>query len=194
MKEKPGTEIVSNLFLVSVQCFQECSRRNIDSYYSVAVVSDSLQPPGLQHARLPRPLPPYRACSYSCPLSRWCHPTISSSVACVSCPESFPASGSFPVSQVFTSDGQIIGASVLASVLLKNIQGWFPLELTGLISLQSKGFSRVFSSTTVWKESIFWHSAYPLTLSSVHDHWKNHSFDWTDLCWQSDVSAFWYAI
>ena len=160
MKEKPGTEIVSNLFLVSVQCFQECSRRNIDSYYSVAVVSDSLQPHGLQHARLPRPLPPPRACSNSCPLSRWCHPTISSSVTCVSCPQSFPASGPFPVSQVFTSDGQIIGASVLASVLLKNIQGWFPLELTGLISLQSKGFSRVFSSTTVWKESILWHSAF----------------------------------
>ena len=160
MKEKPGTEIVSNLFLVSVQCFQECSRRNIDSYYSVAVVSDSLQPHGLQHARLPRPLPPPRACSNSCPLSRWCHPTISSSVTCVSCPQSFPASGPFPVSQVFTSDGQIIGASVLSSVLLKNIQGWFPLELTGLISLQSKGFSRVFSSTTVWKESILWHSAF----------------------------------
>ena len=87
--------------------------------------------------------------SNSCPLSQWCHSIISSSVTpCSFCPPSFPASGSFPVSQLFPSRGQSTGAS--ASVLLMNIQGWFPLGLTGLISLLSKGFSRIFSNTTVW--------------------------------------------
>ena len=103
---------------------------------------------GLQHTRLPCPSPSPRACSNPCPLSRWCHPTISSSVAHF-CPKSFPASGSFIMSQFFISGGQIIWAS--ASVLPINIQGWFTLALTGLSSLQSKGLSRVFSSTTVLK-------------------------------------------
>ena len=95
-------------------------------------------------------------CSNSCPLSRWCHPTISSTVTpCSSCPQSFPASGSFAMSQLFVSGGQSIGASVSASVLPVNIQGWFPLGLTGLISLLSKGLSRVFSSTTIWKHQSF---------------------------------------
>ena len=93
-------------------------------------------------------------CSNSCPLCLWCYPTISSSVPPFSsCPQSFPASGSFPISQFFASDGQSIGAS--ASVLPMNIQGWFPLGWTGLISLLSKGLSRVFSSTTVWKCQFF---------------------------------------
>ena len=97
-----------------------------------------------------------RVCSNSCPLSQWCHPTISSSVAPLSyCPQSFPASGSFPMNPLFTSDGQSTGASVSASVLPMNIQGWFPLGLTGLISLLSKGLSRVFSSMTVWKHQFF---------------------------------------
>ena len=95
-------------------------------------------------------------CLSSCLLSRWCHPTISSSVPSFSyCPQSFPASGSFPVSWLFTSAGQSIGASASASVLPMNIQGWFPLGLTGLISLQSKGLSRVFSNTTVQKHQFF---------------------------------------
>ena len=108
---------------------------------------ESLQLHGLQHARLPCPsLSPW-ACSNSCPLCRWCHPTISSSTAPFSsCPQSFPASGYFPISQLLTSGGQSIGASASASVLPMNIQGWFPLGLTGLISLQSKGLSRVFSN------------------------------------------------
>ena len=101
---------------------------------------------GLQHTRFPCPSPSPGVCSNSCPLSQWCHPTISSSVAPFSsCPQSFPASGSFPVSRLFASGGQSIGAS--ASVLPRNIQGWFPLGLTGWISLQTKGLSRVFSST-----------------------------------------------
>ena len=95
--------------------------------------------------------------------------------------QSFPASGSFPVSQVFTSGGQSVGASASASVLPMIIQDWFPLELT-LISLQSKGFSKVFSNTTVFKASILWHSfLYGPTLTPIHDYWKNHSFEYTDL-------------
>ena len=113
---------------------------------SPSVVSDSLRPHGLQHPRLPCPSPTPRACSNSCPLSQWCHPTISSSVfPFSSCLQSFPASGSFPMSQLFKSGGQSIGAS--ASVFPMNIQEWFPLPLTGLI-LQSKGLSRVCSNTS----------------------------------------------
>ena len=114
----------------------------------------SLLPHGLQHARLPYPSPTAKSLLKLIPSSRWCHPTISSSVVPVSsCLQFFPASGSFPISQVFTSGGQSIGAS--ASILPKNIQGWFPLGLTGLISLQSKGLSRVFSRHAVWKWEFF---------------------------------------
>jgi len=120
-------------------------------------MSDSLRPHGLQHARLPCPSSTPRACSNSCPLSWWCHPTISSSVIPFSSwPQSFPASGSFPVSQFFTSGGQSIGVSASASILPMNIQDWFPLGLIGLIFLQSKGLSRVFSNTTVQKHQFFW--------------------------------------
>ena len=114
------------------------------------VVSDSLWPHGLQHARLSGPSPTPRACSNSCPSSWWCHPTISSSVIPFSfCHQSFPASGSFQMSQLFTSGGHSIGVSASASVLPVNIQDWFPLGLTGLISVQFKGLSRVLSNTTV---------------------------------------------
>ena len=114
--------------------------------FSHSVMSDSLRPHGLQHARIPCPSPTPRACPNSCPLSRWCHPTISSSVVSFSsCLQSFPASGSFPMSQYFISGGQSIGTE--ASVLPMNVQDWFPLGLTGLISLQSKGLSGVFSNT-----------------------------------------------
>ena len=114
--------------------------------FSCSVMSDSLWPHGLQHARLPCPSPTPRACSNSRPSSWWCHPTISSSVVPFSSHlHSFPASGSFPVSQFLASGGQSIGAS--ASVLPMNIQDWCPLGWTGLISLQSKGLSRVFSNT-----------------------------------------------
>ena len=117
-------------------------------------MSDYLWPHGLQHARLPCSSPTPGVCSNSCSLSRWYHPTISSSVVPFSfCLQSLPASGSFPVSQIFTSGGQSTGA--LASVLSVNSQGWFPLGLTGWISLQSKGLSRVFSNTTVQKHQFF---------------------------------------
>ena len=111
--------------------------------------SNSLWPHGLQHARFPCPSSTPRACSNLCPSSRWCHPTISSFVVPFSCLQSFPASGSFPTTQFFTSGGQSIGVSASASVLPMNIQDWFPLGLTSLISLLSKGLSRVFSNTTV---------------------------------------------
>ena len=114
--------------------------------FNCLVVFDFLRPHGLQHVRLPCPSPTPGACSNLCPLSWWCHPTISSSVISFSsCPQSFPASGSFPVSQFFASGGQSIGAS--SSVLPMNIQDRFPLGWTSLISLQSKGLSRIFSST-----------------------------------------------
>ena len=127
-------------------------------------------------ASCPSPTP--RACSNSCPSSQWSHPAISSSMVPFSSHfQSFPAPGSFPVSQFFTSGGQIIGAS--ASVLPMNIQDWFPLGLTGLISLQSKRFSRVFSNTTIQKYQLFstklslWSNSHII----IHDYWKNHSFD-----------------
>ena len=116
-------------------------------------MSDFLQPHRLQHTRFPCLSLSSGVCSNSC---QWCHPTNSSSVTPFSsCLQSFPASGSFPMSQLFTSGGQSTGISALASVLSMNIQGWFPLELTGLISLQSKGLSRVFSNTTVQKHQFF---------------------------------------
>ena len=114
----------------------------------------TLQSHGLQHARPPCPSPTLRACSNSCASSQWCHPTISSSVL-PSCLESSPTSGSFPVSQFFTSGGQSIRDSTLASVIPMNIYDWIPFGLTGLISLQSKGLSRVFSNTTVQKHQFF---------------------------------------
>ena len=111
---------------------------------------------GLRHTRLPCTSLSLRVCSYSCPLSLWCYWTISSSAAFFSfCLQSFPASGSFLMSRLFTSDRQSIGAPASASGLWMNIQGWFPLGLTGLILL-SKGLSRIFSSTTVWKHQLFW--------------------------------------
>ena len=124
--------------------------------FNCSVVSDSLQPHEVQHVTLPCPSPTPTACSNSCPSSQWCHPAISSSIVPVSsCLQSFPATGSFPVSQFFASGGQSIGASASASVLQMNIQDWLPLGWTGWISLQFKGLSRVFSNTTVQKHQFF---------------------------------------
>ena len=120
---------------------------------------NSLQPHGLEHARLPCPSPTLRVYSNSCPLSQWCHPTISSSSIPFSCPQSFPASGSFQMSQLFPSGGKSIGFSVSASILPVNIQDWFPLGWAGWISLQSKGLSRV-SQHYSSKALILQHSAF----------------------------------
>ena len=137
------TKTGSGFFLCSVQ-------------FSCTVVSTSLQPHGLQHARPPCASTAPRACSNSCPLSLWSHPTTSSSVVPFSfCFEFFPASGSFLMSQFFTSGDQTIGASASTSVLSMNIQDLFPLGLTGLISLQFKKLSRVFSNNTVQKHQFF---------------------------------------
>ena len=141
---------------------------------SRSVVSDSLQPHEPQQARPHCPSPTPGVYPNSCPLSWWCHPTISySAVHFSSCPQSSPASRSFQMSQLFSSGGQSIGASASASVLPMNIQDWFPLGWTGLILLLSKGLSEVFSSITKWKHQFF--SAQPLI--SIQDYWKNHSFD-----------------
>ena len=127
--------------------------------FSHSVVSDSLWPCGLQHARPPCPSPTPGVYSHSCPLSQWCHLTISSSVIPFFCLQSFPASGSFQMSHFFSSGGQSMGVSASASVLPKNIQDWSPLGWTGWISLQSKGLSRVFSNTTVQNRQFFTPSA-----------------------------------
>ena len=124
--------------------------------FSRSVVSDSLQPHEQQHTRYPCPSPTPGVHPNPCPLSRWCHPTISSSaVPFSSCPQSFPASGSFQMSQLFASGGQNIGVSASQSVLPMNTQDWSPLGWTSWISLQSKGLSRVFSNTTVQKHQFF---------------------------------------
>ena len=122
--------------------------------FSYPVMSNSLQPHGLQHARPSCPSPSPKVCPSSCPWHRWCHPAISFSDALFSSyPQSFPASGTFKMSQLFSLGDQ--NTSPSASVLPMNIQGWFPLRLTGLISLQSKRLSGVFSSTTVWRHQFF---------------------------------------
>ena len=146
--------------------------------FSRSVMSNSLQPHESQHARPPCPSPTPGTYSNSCPSSWWCHPTISSSVIPFSSRlQSFPGSGSFPVSQLFTSGGQSIGVSASTLVFPMNTQDW-SLGCTGWISLQSKGLSRVFSNTTAEKH----HSSalsflYSPTLTSKHNYWKNHSFD-----------------
>ena len=135
--------------------------------FSCSIVSDFLRPRELQHARLPYPSLSPEVCSNSHPLSQWCHPTISSSVIPFSSRlQSFPASGYFQMSQFFAWGGQSIGVSDSASVFPMNIQDWFPWGLTGLISLLSKGLSRVFSNTTVEKHQFF--SAQPSLWSNFH--------------------------
>ena len=135
--------------------------------FSRSVVSDTLQPHGLKHARPPCPSPTPGVYSNSCPLTWWCHPTISPSVVPFSsCCQSFPASESFQMSQLFTSGGQNIGVSASASVLPMNIQDWFPSGWTGWISLQSKGLSRVFSNITVQKHQFF--NAFLYSKSHIH--------------------------
>ena len=128
-----------------------------------------LWPHELQHTRPPCPSPTPRVYSNSCPSRQWCHPAISSSVIPFSsCPQSLPASHSFPMSQLFTWGGQSIGVSALASVLLKNTQDWSPLEWTGWISLQSKGLTRVFSNTTVQKHQFFGSQLSSQSKSHIH--------------------------
>ena len=148
--------------------------------FSSPVVSNSLWPHGLQHARPPCPLPSSGVCPSSCPLHQWCHPALSSSDVPFSCPQPFPASGTFPVSRLFTSSDQNTGASASASVFPMSIQGWFPWRLTGLMSSLSKRLSGVLALC------LLYHPA----LTAAHDHWEDHSLDCMSRCQQSSVSAF----
>ena len=161
---------------------QQVSLRTFSSVqFSRSVVSDSLRPHESQHARPPCPSPSPGVHSNSFPLSRWCHPAISSSVIPFSsCPQSLPASESFLMSQLFTWGGQSTGVSALASFLPKKSQGWSPSEWTGWISLQSKGLSRVFSNTTVQKHQFF--GTQPSWQSNSHIHtWPQEKpYPWLD--------------
>ena len=154
-------------------------------------MSNSLQPHGLQHTRLSCPSPTPRAWANQCPLSWWCQPMISSCVVPFSSLPSFPASESFQISQFFASGGQRIGVSASASVFPKNIWDWCPFGLIGSISLQSNGLQES-SPTSQFKSINSSAFSFSLWASShiLHDYWKNHSFDYMDLCWQSNVSAF----
>ena len=160
--------------------------------FSCSVMSDPSRPHGLQHARLPCPSPTPKACSNPCPLSQWCHPTISSSVIPFSsCLQSFPALGSFQMSQFFASGGQSIGVSASTSVLPMNTQDWSPLNrLVG--SPCSPRDSRESSPTPQFKSINYWVLSflYSSILTSIRGYWKNHSFDKMDLCWQSNVYSF----
>ena len=143
--------------------------------FSRSVVSDSLSPHESQHARPPCPSPTPGVLSNSRPSSQWCHPAMSSSVVPIcSCPQSLPASGSFPMTQLFAWGGQSIGVSASTSVLPMNTQGWSPLGWTGWILLQSKGLSTPQFKSINSSALSFLHSP---TLTSIHDHWKNHSLD-----------------
>ena len=144
--------------------------------FSRSVVSDSLRPHESQHARPPSPSPTPGVHSDSRPSSRWYHPAISSSVVHFSsCPQFLPASGSFPMSQLFTWGGQSTGVSAIALFLPKNTQGWSPLEWTGWICLQSKGLSRIFSDTTVQKHQFFGAQLSSHKISQMHIYLSNNS-------------------
>ena len=157
-----------------------------------SVMSDFLWPHELQHARPPCPTPTPRVHPNPCPSSRWCHPTILSSVIpFCSCPQSFQASRSFPMSQLSASGGQSIGVSASTSVLSMNTQDWFPLGWTVAVqgtlkSSPTPQFKNINSSALSF--------LYSPTLTSIHDHWKNHILEETDFWWQSNVSAFQYAV
>ena len=172
----PTNNMHSDSFLVRRTCYillwhfhQRASHQISSVQISHSVVSDSLWPHESQHTRPPCPSPTPGVYPNSCPSSQWCHPAISSSVVPFSsCPQSLPASESFPMSQLFAWGGQSTGVSALASVLPMNSQGWSPLGCTGWTSLQSKGLSRVFSNTEVQKHQFF--GAQPSSQSNSHIH------------------------
>jgi len=158
--------------------------------FSCQVVSDFSRSHGLQHTRLPCPSPSPVVCPSSCPLNQWCHSTVSSSVALFSCLQSFQHQGIF---QWFSCLHQVPRVLELQLQPPVNVQSWFPLGLTGLISLLSKGLTIHLShpSTTIQKHQLFGTQLlYNPTLTSIHDYWNKHNFDYMDLCQQSDVSAF----
>ena len=182
--------IIYIFFVIPILCVY------ISVQFSRSAVSDSLQSHESEHARPPCPSPVPGVYPNSCPSSQWCHPAISSSIVpFFSCPQSLPASGSFPLSQLFAWGGQSTGVSALASFLPKNTQGWSPSEWTGWISLQSKGLSRVFSHTTVQKHQFFGAQLSSQSNSHIHTWPQEKPQPWLDgPWWQSNVSAFQYAI
>ena len=150
-------------------------------WFSHLVMSDSLRHHGLQHTRPPCPSPTPRIYPNSCTLSQWCHPTISSSIIPFSsCHQSFTASGSFPMSQLFATGSQSIGVWASTSVVPMNTQDWSPLGWTGWISLQSKGLSRVFSNTTVWKQQFFGAQLSLWSNSHIHTWLVEKPYPWLD--------------
>ena len=181
MKEQTKFPIIKNVHSETHEW--QAANTEILSFCSVqfshSVMSDSLRPHESQHARPPCLSPMPGVHSGSCPSSWWCYPTISSSVIPFSsCPQFLPASGFFPLSQIFAWGSQSIGVSALASVLPKNTQDWSPLGWIGWIFLQSKGLSRVFSNTTVQKHQFFSTQLSPQSNSHIiPDYWKNHSLD-----------------
>ena len=164
--------------------------------FSCPVVSNTLQPHELQHSRPSCLSPSPEVCPGSFPLHWWCHPAVSSFDTLFSfCLQSFQASETFQWVGCFSSNDQNIGASASVSVLPMSIQGWFPLRWTVLISLLFKGLSRVFSSTIVQRHQLFGICLlYSPALTTVHDHWEDHSLVYMDLCQQSDVSAFQHTV
>ena len=181
--------LVGDLQMLTLILFTNFS---ISVQFTRSVVSDTLRSHEPQHARPPCPSPTPGVYPNSCPLSQWCHPTISSSVVPFStCAQPYPALGSFQMSQLIVSGGQSIGVSASISVHPVNTQDWTSLGWTSWISLQFKGLSKVFSNTTVQKHQFFGAQLSVKFKSHIH-MWllENHSFDYVDLCWQSDVSAF----
>ena len=172
-------------------CFGKLTCRVV--LFSHPVMSNSLWAQGLQQARPPCLSLSPKICPSSCPLHQWCQQAISSSDTLFSfCPQSCPATGTFPMSQLCTSGDQNTGISASASVLLMSIQGWFPIRLTGLISLLSKGLSGVFSSTTVRRHQfLVLCLLYRIGITTVRDHWEDHRLD---LCQQSDIFAFQHTV
>ena len=183
LREKGVTSVVSEAIGVIMNKIQSPIQKSHILFgkmllFNCWVMSDSWQPQRLQHIRPLCPSPTPGVYSNSCPLSQWCHPTISSSVIPFSCPQSFPTSRSFQVSQLFASGGQSIGVSASTSVLPMNTQDWSPLGWTGWISLESKEPQE--SSPTPQFKSINSSALsflYSSTLTSIHDHWKNYSLD-----------------
>ena len=167
-------QIMKKKWLIEFKCHTK-QWVSVIVQFSCSVMSNSLWPSGVQHARPPCASPTPRVYPNSCPLCRWCHPTISSSVVPLSiCPQSFPASESFQMSQRFASGGPSIGVSASKSVPPMNTQGWFPLGWTGWISLQSKGLSWVFSNLKIINPSAL-SFIYSPTLTSIYDYWENHT-------------------
>ena len=173
--------VASWCLLWKSQYFEEVVAFNFLVQFSHSVVSDSLRPHESQHSRPPCPSPTPGVHSDSCPSIRWCHPAIPSSVVPFSsCPQSLPASESFPMSQFLTWGGQSTRVSASASFLPKNTQGWSPSEWIGWISLQSKGLSRVFSKTTVQKHQFFSTQLSSQSNSSIHTWPQEKPYPWLD--------------